>query len=59
MHDLEVDINITTPQAKKDLEHQFLEDLKKSKEITLKEWNKRPLWQRAMGRLALYLKYWI
>ena len=59
MHDLEVDINITTPEAKKDLELQFLEDLKNSKEITLKEWNKRPLWQRAMGRLALYLKYWI
>ncbi len=59
LHDLEVDINITTPDAKKQVEHQFLEDLKNSKEITLKEWGKRPLWRRIVGRLTLYLKYWI
>lgn len=59
LHDLEIDVNITTPHAKKEVEQQFLEDLKHSKEITLKEWIKRPLWQRIMGRLALYLKYWI
>ncbi len=59
LHDLEVDINITTPEAKKVLEQQFLEDLKHSKELSLDEWQQRPLWQRILGRLTLYLKYWI
>jgi cardiolipin synthase len=59
LHDLEVDVNITSPAAKKMVEAQFLNDLSESKEITLQEWKHRPLRQRIMGRLILYLKYLI
>ncbi len=59
LHDLEIDVNITTDEAKKAVETQFIEDLKSSKEINLDEWLKRPLSQRIMGRLILYAKYLI
>ena len=60
LHDLEVDINITTPTAKATLVQQFLNDLKHSREISLNSWKKmRPRCQRTLGRLVLYLKYWI
>lgn len=60
LHDLEADINIRTPRAKKIIVQQFLEDLNQSREISLKSWKTmRPRHQRVMGRLVLYLKYWI
>ncbi|WP_423062859.1 phospholipase D-like domain-containing protein [Candidiatus Paracoxiella cheracis] len=60
LHDLEADINITTPDAKQTLEQQFLSDINQSREISLDSWNTmRPRRQRIMGRLVLYMKYWI
>lgn len=60
LHDLEADINITSPQAKEILIQQFLNDLRKSNEISLDSWETvRPRRQRIMGRFVLYLKYWI
>lgn len=59
LHDLEVDIHICTPAAQHEIEDQFLEDIKNSQEIHLKDWQKRPLFQRWLGRLLLYLRYWI
>lgn len=59
LHDLEVDINIRVPSAKLEVEQQFVEDLKKTQEIQLTEWYQRPVYQRWLGRLILYVKYWI
>ena len=59
LHDLEVDVNIHSPASKKILENQFLADLSQSKEIDLQSWNKRLWFQKAIGRLLLYVKFWI
>jgi len=59
MHDLEVDVNLRLPESKKALEQQFLEDLKQAREIKRENPSVRPWYQRLLGRMALYLKYWI
>ncbi len=60
IHDLEADIHIASKEAKRILEQQFLEDLKNSREVSLDSWQTlRPRSQRLMGRLVLYIKYWI
>ena len=59
LHDLEVDINIRVPEAKKNLENQFLEDVAVAQEIKWSDWQKHHLYQRFFGRLLLYLKYWM
>ena len=59
LHDLEVDVNIKSDQAKQELEEQFLKDTGNSNEVTLQTWKPRPLPIRLMGKLLLYLKYWI
>nr|WP_048875651.1 phospholipase D-like domain-containing protein [Candidatus Coxiella mudrowiae] len=60
IHDLEADIHINSNEAKRTLEQQFLEDLKNSREVSLDSWQTlRPRSQRLMGRLVLYIKYWI
>jgi cardiolipin synthase A/B len=59
LHDLEVDVNIRLPQSKKIIADQFMIDLKRSKEVELDSWQKRPFYQRMLGRLLLYTKYWI
>src|SRR3990167_910773 len=57
LHDLEVDINIATDSAKQTLVQQFLDDLQHARELSLHSWKKmRPLHQRMMGRLVLYMK---
>jgi len=60
LHDLEVDVNIHNHTAKKQIEQLFLNDLTQSKELSLTDWHHhRPWRQRLLGRLVLYLKYWI
>lgn len=60
LHDLEADVRITNPQSKAILENLFLKDLEQSKEVSLESWYRiRPPRQRLMGKLVLYLKYWI
>lgn len=59
LHDLEVDVNVRSTTSKQKIEKQFLLDLQNSKEIRLDNWQRRPLYQLIMGRLLLYIKYWI
>lgn len=60
LHDLEADINLSNPDSKKHLAELFLNDLEQSREVGLDSWHRiRPFRQRFMGRLVLYLKYWI
>lgn len=59
LHDLEVDVNIREPETKAALVENFKQDLKQSEEVTLLDMRKRSWRQRMMGRIFLYLKYWI
>lgn len=59
LHDLEVDVNLRLPSSKKIVTEQFISDLERSKEVEIDSWEKRPLYQRIIGRMLLYMKYWI
>jgi cardiolipin synthase len=59
LHDLEADVKIVDPQAQQQIEQQFLNDLKNASEISLDNWQVRPFYQRYIGKLLLYVKYWI
>lgn len=60
LHDLEADVTLFTESAKKTLEQLFLRDLTQSQQLHLDQWDSaRKMYQRVLGRLALYLKYWI
>ncbi len=59
LHDLEVDVTIFSESAKKSLEQLFLTDLTNATQLELDHWRNRSLHRRLMGKMALYLKYWI
>ncbi|GAH09354.1 unnamed protein product, partial [marine sediment metagenome] len=60
LHDLEADIMLKSTESIKQLESDFLNDLTQSREVELDSWHIiRPLRQRLVGRMVLYMKYWI
>jgi cardiolipin synthase len=60
LHDLEADITVFTDSGKRALEQVFLTDLTQSRELKPEEWKHVRRWdQRFLGKLALYMKYWI
>ncbi len=59
LHDLEVDIVISTESAKEQLIKLFEDDTKNSTQITLDNWRRRPWYQRWIGHILLYMKYWM
>lgn len=60
LHDLELDVNVRRQETKDELVREFLEDLANSKEISIKDLGQhRPWIQRFLGRIVLYMKYWI
>lgn len=58
-HDLEVDVNLETPTAKKILEKQFLQDLSDSKRILIEDVKRIPWYKKFFGSLLLYVQYWL
>ena len=60
LHDLEADVRISLHGSQQQLERMFLNDLTQSRELDLRTWYRmRPRRHRLLGRLVLYLKYWI
>lgn len=60
LHDLEADVTLHQPENTRQLINRFLADLSQACEISLNSWHlQRPLRHRLMGRLVLYIKYWI
>lgn len=59
LHDLEVDVTVFTESAKKTLEQLFLTDLTRATQLELNHWKNRSVHRRILGKMALYLKYWI
>ena len=58
LHDLEIDVNLQHKISKNIIELQFLKDLDASCEIQLNAWKKRAVYQRAIGQILLFLRYW-
>lgn len=58
-HDLEVDVNIRTPEAKQILEKQFLNDIAQSKQVSIDDINNQSFFKKIIGRLSLIFRYWI
>lgn len=59
LHDLDVDVNIRSETAKQALEQQFLVDISHSTEIHWLGWQKSSWLKKFLGRLSLYIKYWM
>jgi cardiolipin synthase len=58
IHDLEVDINIESTSARREILRQFSEDIRNSDEITLATIPYKNLLQRLMGKICVMLRYW-
>lgn len=56
LHDLEVDINIQTFEAKEIINHQFVQNLNLSKTITLSDVAKAPWYKVLLGKLLLLIR---
>jgi len=60
LHDLEIDYALQSNESIKQLAHDFLNDLKKSEELSQTELNTKKPWQRYLGGLILLLfSYWL
>ncbi|MDZ4678540.1 MAG: phosphatidylserine/phosphatidylglycerophosphate/cardiolipin synthase family protein [Oligoflexia bacterium] len=59
IHDLEADIVMTKPAARHELESYFRSDLRKTHEITFKDWEKQPVFERIASKTLSMLKYWM
>ncbi len=60
LHNLEIDLKISNQKNKRIVENYFNQLLTESNELNLKNWKiHRPWHQRFIGRILLYLKYWI
>ncbi|MFZ3229322.1 MAG: phosphatidylserine/phosphatidylglycerophosphate/cardiolipin synthase family protein [Pseudobdellovibrio sp.] len=55
-YNLEADISLTDPQNIQLMKKQFIDDLAVSKQILLKEWNNRPLYQRLLQKFFLIFR---
>lgn len=58
-HDLEVNVNIHTDEAKKIINTQFLYDLSQSRQLNLTDVNNQSIFKRFIARLILLIRYWI
>ncbi|OGT41680.1 MAG: hypothetical protein A3F42_02980 [Gammaproteobacteria bacterium RIFCSPHIGHO2_12_FULL_37_34] len=58
-HDLEVDVCIQTLKAKRALEQQFVNDLEQSQKININDLKKKPWYKMIVGRLLLFIRYWM
>ena len=58
LHDLELDVVLTTPKAVRDLENQFVEDMNISKKITPKHLQRRA-WYFSIAWIPRLLRYWL
>jgi cardiolipin synthase A/B len=60
LHNLEIDLKISKQENKRIVENHFGQLLNESNELNLKNWKiHRPWHQRLIGKIFLYLKYWI
>lgn len=58
-HDLEVDVNVRTSEAKINLANQFISDLRQSRKILKTDMQNLSIFQKVIGRLMLLISYWL
>jgi len=58
-HDLEVDIVVQKEESVRSLKRQFSTDLAFSEELTLEKWKYKFWWERFLGRIVFFLRYWM
>ena len=58
-HDLEIDYVLQNLESVSTLENHFINDLKQSKAVCLEDIRKRNPIIKLLGRVALYLRYWL
>lgn len=56
-HDLEADVVLGSVDAARSLEEQFERDCSRCREVTLQNWQQRPLIERLIGRMALWVRW--
>lgn len=59
LHDFEVDVVLKMPKSLEALEEQFLKDLDFSANIDLEAWRARPWFDKLLGSLILFFRYWL
>ncbi|MBA6413175.1 cardiolipin synthase B [Parahaliea sp. F7430] len=59
LHNDEINAIILGLDFAKVMEAQFRKDLSSAPEITLRDWKRRPLWQRITERLSWVIEYWL
>lgn len=57
--DLEVDVVLSTTHARIKLENHFLDNIEKSRLVTLEELQNRPWWKRFLGHVLLLGRYFL
>lgn len=58
LHDLEVEVALTHPSSKAELEASFRSDEFSALELTESKLRSLPLWVRALSRLLFFIRYW-
>lgn len=59
LHDIELDIELFTPQAQQVVEQDFVASLQQCREITLKNPRRFYVWLLAFGQIPRLLRYWM
>lgn len=59
LHNYELNVIVLDPAFGREMESAFNEDLRNSKEVTLKEWRRRPATERLKEWAAQLLGYWL
>lgn len=58
LHDLEVEVHLSSPETKSQLEQSFIDDLSECVEINTEWIINKPWWYRLLGRILFFLRYW-
>lgn len=58
LHDLELDVLLDDPEVVESLQRRFGDDIRDSREITLRNWRNHPLLLRSLSWMSRLLRYW-
>lgn len=58
LHDLEVEVQLSSAETKRQLSTGFRDDLNEAVEITPQWIEGKPLWYRWIGRILFFIRYW-
>ncbi len=58
LHDLEIEVHLSSPEAKEQLAQSFHDDLDECVEISYQWIKHKPWWYRFLGRVLFFARYW-